>query len=40
MTEVTGGRRYYNCQMGAGRCGNMCDAADLYQRQEESEFYF
>jgi hypothetical protein len=22
MTEATGGRRYCNCQMGAGRCGN------------------
>jgi len=23
MTEATGGKRYYNCQTGAGRCGNI-----------------
>jgi hypothetical protein len=23
MTEATGGRRYYNYQTGAGRCGNI-----------------
>jgi hypothetical protein len=27
MTEATGGRRYYNCQMGAGRCGNTVQPA-------------
>jgi hypothetical protein len=27
MTEATGGRRYYNYQMGAGRCGNIVQPA-------------
>jgi hypothetical protein len=27
MTEATGGRRYYNCQMGAGICGNIVQPA-------------
>jgi hypothetical protein len=27
MTEATGRRRYYNCQMGAGRCGNIVQPA-------------
>jgi len=27
MTEATGGRRYYNCQTGAGRCGNIVQPA-------------
>jgi len=27
MTEATGGRTYYNCQMGAGRCGNIVQPA-------------
>jgi hypothetical protein len=29
MTEATGGRRYYNCQMGAGRCGNIVQPAKI-----------
>ena len=27
MKEVTGGRRYYNCQMGAGKCENIVQPA-------------
>jgi hypothetical protein len=27
MTEATGGRRYYNCHMGTGRCGNTVQPA-------------
>jgi hypothetical protein len=27
MTEATGGRREYNCQMGAGRGGNIAQTA-------------
>ena len=27
LMEATGGRRYYNCQMGAGRCGNIVQPA-------------
>ena len=27
MTEETGGRRKYNCQMGAGRFGNIVQPA-------------
>jgi hypothetical protein len=27
MTEATGGRRYYNCKMGAGRCGSIVQPA-------------
>jgi len=27
MTEATGGRRYCNCQMGAGRYGNIVQPA-------------
>ena len=27
MTEETGGRRYYNCQTGAGWCGNIVQTA-------------
>jgi len=27
MTEATGGRIKYNCQMGAGRCGNIVKPA-------------
>jgi len=28
MTEATGVRRYYNCQTGAGRCGNIVQPAE------------
>jgi hypothetical protein len=31
MTEATGGRRYYNCQMGTGRCGNIVQPAKQQQ---------
>jgi hypothetical protein len=27
MTEATGGRSYCNCQIGAGRCGNIVQPA-------------
>jgi len=29
MTEATGGRRKYNCQMGAGRCGKIVLPANI-----------
>jgi len=27
MIEATGGRRLYNCQMGAGKCGKIIEPA-------------
>jgi hypothetical protein len=35
MTEVTGGRRKYNCQMGAGICENIVQPAN-----NNNDFYF
>jgi len=39
MTEATGGRRYYNFQTGAGRCGNIVQPAKYikFNKNEQQE---
>jgi hypothetical protein len=38
MTEENGGRRYYNCQMGAGICGNLWQAKPFMTTKQTTPY--